>query len=48
MMEMKMKIFLCSLLLSISGIISQNNLLEWADPVSGTKYDFTSLKRPLE
>ncbi len=45
---MKMKVFLFSLMLFISGIICQNNLFEWSDPVSGTKYDFSTLKRTPE
>jgi hypothetical protein len=45
---MKMKVFLYSLMLFISGIICQTNLLEWSDPVSGTKYDFSTLKRSQE
>ena len=43
-----MKIFLFSLMLIMSGIICDNSALEWSDPSSGTKYDFSSLKRTAE
>lgn len=44
-----MKIFLLILTLSITGLICQDNsAFEWTDPVSGTKYDFSGLKKSPE
>ena len=43
-----MKIFLFSLMLIIGGIICDNSAFEWSDPTSGTKFDFSSLKRVPE
>ena len=46
---MKMKFFLSySLMIIISAIICQNPQNEWSDPVSGTKYNFDTLKKPQE
>jgi hypothetical protein len=43
-----MKIFLLCLFIGIPGFLCDNSAFEWTDPASGTKYDFSSLKRNPE
>lgn len=43
-----MKILHLSILLTLSFNIYCDPATEWTDPVSGTKYDFGSLKRDPE
>jgi hypothetical protein len=39
------KIFFCILIALFVFTVCEESQTEWTDPVSGTKYDFTSLKR---
>jgi len=44
-----MKVFLLCFLVAITGFLCEDNsAFEWTDPSSGTKYDFSTLKRNAE